>query len=87
MRVGINTGDVVIGDIGTDMHVEYLAFGDAVNVASRLEGAAEPGTVVTSKGTHKLISHSFQTESLGNSCDRGLSIYEFIKLLSFLCQY
>ena len=65
MRAGINTGGVVIGDIGTDMHVEYLAFGDAVNVASRLEGAAEPGTVVVSEGTHKLISHNFETEFLG----------------------
>ena len=66
VRAGINTGNVVIGDIGTDMHVEYLAFGDAVNVASRLEGVAKPGTVVVSEDTHKLISHNFETESLGN---------------------
>ncbi len=73
VRAGINTGNVVIGDIGTDMHVEYLAFGDAVNVASRLEGVAEPGTVVISEGTHKLISHNFETEFLGNFQLKGKS--------------
>ncbi|NIM95020.1 MAG: tetratricopeptide repeat protein [Anaerolineales bacterium] len=66
MRVGINTGLVVIGDIGTDMHVEYLAFGDSVNLAARLESAAEPGTILVSEGTHKLIAPVFRTKSLGS---------------------
>ena len=64
MRVGINTGEVVIGDIAADMHVEYLAFGDAVNVAARLESAAEPGTIIVSEATHKQIRHRFNTEGL-----------------------
>jgi class 3 adenylate cyclase/tetratricopeptide (TPR) repeat protein len=64
VRVGINTGEVVIGDIAADMHVEYLAFGDAVNVAARLESAAEPGTIVVSEATHKQIRHRFETEGL-----------------------
>jgi class 3 adenylate cyclase/ribosomal protein L40E len=40
MRVGIDTGAVVVGEIGTDMHTEYLAIGDTVNVAARLQSAA-----------------------------------------------
>jgi tetratricopeptide (TPR) repeat protein len=64
MRVGVNTGTVVIGDIGTDMHVEYLAFGDAVNVAARVESAAEPGTILISEETLKLTIPCFSTEVL-----------------------
>ena len=64
MRVGVNTGTVVIGDIGTDMHLEYLAFGDAVNVAARVESAAEPGTILISEETHKLTIPYFTTEAL-----------------------
>ena len=64
VRVGINTGEVVIGDIAADMHVEYLAFGDAVNVAARLESAAEPGTIVVSDATYKQVRHRFEVEDL-----------------------
>jgi predicted ATPase/class 3 adenylate cyclase len=64
VRVGINTGEVVIGDIAADMHVEYLAFGDAVNVAARLESAAEPGAIVVSDATHEQVRHRFEVEDL-----------------------
>ena len=40
LRVGINTGTVVVGSVGDDMHMEYLAIGDAVNLAARLQSAA-----------------------------------------------
>jgi class 3 adenylate cyclase/ribosomal protein L40E len=65
MRIGINTGTVVIGEIGTDMHVEYLAIGDAVNVAARLQSAAEPGKVVVSEACARLVSAEFELKDLG----------------------
>jgi ABC-type oligopeptide transport system substrate-binding subunit/class 3 adenylate cyclase len=65
VRVGINTGLVVVGEVGTDLRVEYTAMGDAINLAARMEGAAEPGTMLITEATHKLIAPLFETEVLG----------------------
>jgi class 3 adenylate cyclase/tetratricopeptide (TPR) repeat protein len=73
MRVGINSGEVVIGEIGSDLHMEYLAFGDAVNTAARLESAAAPGTVLVSAATEKSVRHLFDTEDVGAIAAKGKS--------------
>ena len=84
MRIGINTGTVVIGEIGTDMHVEYLAIGDAVNVAARLQSAAEPGKVVVSEPCAKLVSAEFDLKDLGEITVKGkaksLQAFELISV-------
>jgi ABC-type oligopeptide transport system substrate-binding subunit/class 3 adenylate cyclase len=84
MRIGINTGTVAIGDVGTDMHVEYLAVGDAMNVAARLQSAARPGKVVVSKPCARLISALFDLKDLGEIKVKGkieaLHAFELISL-------
>jgi len=61
VRVGINTGIVVVGDIGSDLAMEYTAMGDTVNLAARMEETAEPGTVQVSEETYKMIAPLFET--------------------------
>jgi class 3 adenylate cyclase len=71
MRVGIHTGEVVIGEIGADLHVEYLAIGDAVNTAARLESAAEPGSILISARCARLIGEGFALEDRGEIAVKG----------------
>ncbi len=82
MRVGISTGTVVIGEIGTDMHMEYLAIGDVVNVAARLQSVAEPGKVVVSEPCARLVSADFELKDLGEISLKGkaetLQVFELI---------
>ncbi len=65
VRVGINTGLVVMGEFGLGRAYEYTAMGDAINLASRMEQTAEPGTVQISQDTYRLVEHVVLAESLG----------------------
>lgn len=73
VRVGINTGLVVVGQIGYDKQVEYTAMGDAINVAARMEQTAEPDTVRISEHTYRLVAPLFDVEPLGQVGLRGKS--------------
>jgi class 3 adenylate cyclase len=64
-RIGVNTGPALVGNIGSDEFRSFNVMGDAVNVAARLEGVAEPGSVVIGGPTYEAISDVAQVESLG----------------------
>jgi class 3 adenylate cyclase len=66
IRAGINSGPVVVGNVGSDLRFEYTALGDAVNVAARVQSAAEPGTVVVSAATQRFIAPVFDFADLGD---------------------
>jgi ABC-type oligopeptide transport system substrate-binding subunit/class 3 adenylate cyclase len=59
VRVGAATGAVVVGEVGAGSRVEYAAFGDTVNIAARLQSAAEPGSVLVDDPTHRAVEGLF----------------------------
>ncbi len=59
VRVGVATGPVVVGAVGAGSRVEYGALGDAVNIAARLQSAADPGTVLVGSHTRRRIALLF----------------------------
>jgi class 3 adenylate cyclase/tetratricopeptide (TPR) repeat protein len=65
MRIGINSGPVVVGAIGDDLRMDYTAIGDTTNLAARLESLASPGTVLVSPHTYKLVKEFFKFKSRG----------------------
>jgi class 3 adenylate cyclase/tetratricopeptide (TPR) repeat protein len=73
VRAGINTGLVVTGDLAAgDLNV-YAALGDTSNVAARMQGLAEPGTLVISEATYRLVSTDVDVDALGPTELKGKS--------------
>ena len=65
IRIGINTGQVMVGNVGSDLRYEYTALGDAVNVAARMQNAARPGTALITDATYRFVAHAVNVSDLG----------------------
>jgi class 3 adenylate cyclase len=72
VRVGIHTGLVVVGEMGGGGRQEQLALGETPNLAARLQGLAEPNTLVISDATFRLVQGYFDCQDLGAQSLRGV---------------
>jgi class 3 adenylate cyclase len=72
MRIGLNTGPVVVGEVGSNLVYEYTAMGDAINLAARLQSAARPMTVLIGENTYRFIAPLFECTDLGKINVKGI---------------
>src|SRR5262245_51700840 len=73
IRVGLNSGDVVVRAIGSDLHMDYTAVGQTTHLAARMEQVAEPGSVLLPRATLALCEDFVQVKGLGRMRVRGLT--------------
>jgi tetratricopeptide (TPR) repeat protein len=80
IRVGVNSGEIVVCAVGDDLHVDYTVVGQTANLAARLEQIAQPGSVITTSSTVKLAEGFVAIKPLGPVPVKGLAhpvqIYE-----------
>jgi len=74
VRIGIDSGLVVIGNVGATGRHEQLAVGETVNIAARVQTLAGPGTVLITEATRRLVSGYFEGEKLGEMSLKGISV-------------
>jgi len=82
IRVGVNTGEVVVGAIGNDLFMEYTPVGHAVGLAARMEALAAPSSTLVTASTYQLTEHAFCFLSRGTTKIKGarepLAVYELL---------
>jgi len=71
MRIGLNTGLVVVGNIGSDLHMEYLAIGDTLNLAARMQSAADPDPIPSAQNTPRTGAPTFACAEPGEAMRLG----------------
>jgi predicted ATPase len=75
LRVGVNTGEVIVASIGDrSQHSEDTAMGEAIALAARMETAAKPGSILVSENTYRLVESLFEWQPLGEVNVKGISL-------------
>jgi class 3 adenylate cyclase len=65
LRLGLNTGLVVVGRIGDGLRMDYTAVGNTTHLAARMQALAEPGTILLTEATHRLVEGYIRSDTLG----------------------
>jgi class 3 adenylate cyclase len=73
IRIGLNSGEVVVRSIGSDLHMDYTAVGQTTHLAGRMEQLARPGTILLTAGTWGLIEGYFEVKPVGAVPVKGLT--------------
>jgi class 3 adenylate cyclase len=73
IRVGLNSGEVVVRAIGNDLHMDYSAIGETTHLAARMEQLAPPGTIRLTAGTLRLVEGFMRVTALGPVPVKGLA--------------
>ena len=73
VRIGLNSGHVVIHSIGSDLAMNYDAVGRTVHLAARMEGLAEPGTILLTSATHAIAKDFVTVAAKGTCTVKGIS--------------
>jgi class 3 adenylate cyclase/tetratricopeptide (TPR) repeat protein len=74
IRVGLNSGEVVVRAIGSDLHMDYTAVGQTTHLAARMEQLADPGAIVITPETLALVEGYVEVKSLGPVSVKGLAV-------------
>lgn len=84
IRAGLNSGLVVVGKIGDNLRMDYTAIGDTTNLAARMQQLAEPGELLLTEQTRRLVMDAFEIESLGEEAVKGkhdpVHVYKVLSL-------
>jgi class 3 adenylate cyclase/tetratricopeptide (TPR) repeat protein len=73
IRVGLNSGEVVVRSISSDLHMDYSAVGPVTHLAARMEQMADPGTILMTSGTLHLAEGFVQVQALGPVSVKGVA--------------
>jgi adenylate cyclase len=72
--IGVNTGQAIVGYIGSESRLDYTAIGDTINTAARVEGIAKPGQIIITENTVQVLDENFQVRQLGTEKLKGKNV-------------
>jgi class 3 adenylate cyclase/pimeloyl-ACP methyl ester carboxylesterase len=85
-RIGMNTGPVIVGTVGSDLRMDYTAVGDTTNTAARIQAYARPGEICLAETTRKLVADGFETEESGTPAFKGkqgrVAVFRLVREIS-----
>jgi class 3 adenylate cyclase len=73
IRVGLNSGEVVVRSVGSDLHMDYTAVGESTHLAARMEQMAVPGSILMTANTYRLVESHAHVTGLGALPIKGLA--------------